>query len=163
MSMACADVRAATLSDAVAITAYGLRMDERPRVLEILGADRRGTPLSERRDGASRVIAWILRKGGGALDEQVWHVPALQIDVEGTVAGIRPHNCAATQVRGLVARYVIGTGARPLDHLFSAHPRDDLGVLIGEKGAHLYLVLMQIRGHAQERPAEAVLVSRIEI
>src|SRR5271155_933628 len=111
------------------MAACELRMDERPWVLEILGADRRGAPVSKRRDGASRIVAGILGESACTLYEQVRHIPALQIDVERAVAGIAPHDRAATQMRGLVGGDVEGAGAWPLDHLFCAHPLDDFGVL----------------------------------
>src|SRR5580704_4881761 len=124
MSIAFAGVRVATPSSAVAATACELRMDERPWVLEVLGADRRGAPESERRDGVGRVVAGVLWKRARALHEQVRHIPALQIDVDGAVARIGPHDGAATQMRGLVGGDVIWALAGNLHDLLCAHAGD---------------------------------------
>src|ERR1700749_615139 len=58
------------------------RMDERSRILEVLGPDRLRRPVGERRNGASRIVAGVLRKGARAHDEKVRYVPTLQIAVE---------------------------------------------------------------------------------
>src|SRR5262249_42011406 len=97
-SMACAGVSVATPSSAIAANARELRMDERPRVLEILGADRGGAPVGERRDGAGRVVAGVLWKRARALHEQVRHIPALQIPVDCAVARIGAHDGAAAHM-----------------------------------------------------------------
>src|ERR1700757_3991804 len=102
MLMARAGSSVATPMSALAMMARELCMDERPRVLEILGADRSGTPVGQRRDCAGRVVTDVLGKGTGALHEQVWHIPALQINVERAVAGGRSQDGAAAQMRGLV-------------------------------------------------------------
>src|SRR5215467_3151826 len=163
MSMARAGSSVATPMSALAMMTRELCMDERPRVLEILGADRRGTPVGQRRDCTGRVIAGVLGKGASALHEQVWHIPALQIDVERAVAGGRSHDGAAAPMRALVTGHVVGTLARLLPDLLCAHVLEDFGIAVGEIGVHLQLVLMEIHGHTHERPAEAILVSRIEV
>ena len=82
--------------------------DQRPRILEILRADRRGRPESERADRTGRIVAGILREGGRALDEQIRHVPALQISVERAVPWIVAHDGAAAEMRGLILGDVVG-------------------------------------------------------
>ncbi len=66
-------------------------------------------------------------------------------------------------MRGLVLRDVIGALANVLDHLLCAHVLDDLGELVGEVGAHLQFVVVEIHGQAHQRAAEAILVGRVEI
>src|SRR5271165_3278675 len=152
MSMARAGISVATPSSAVVATACKLRMDERPRVLEILRADRRSAPIRERCDGACRVVAGVLRKRARALHEQVRDVPTLQIPVDCAVARIGPHDGAAAQMRGLVGGDVVGALAG-----------DDFAIALVEIGVHLQLVLMEIHGDAKERTAEAIGVGRIEV
>src|ERR1700689_4780376 len=62
--------------------ANGSRMDKRSRVLEVLGPDRLGRPVGERRDRVGRIVAGVLRKGARAHDEKVGNVPTLQIAVD---------------------------------------------------------------------------------
>src|SRR5262245_14507295 len=139
-----------------------LRMYERPRILEILRADSGGRPECERGHGAGRVVAGILRKGACALYEDIRYIPALQIPVDHAVAGIGSHDGAAADVRRLILRYIVRSFARLLHNLSRAHSLDDLGVAVGEKLAHLELVLMEIVRQPDQRPAEAILVGRVE-
>src|SRR5665213_344811 len=62
-------------------------MDERARVLEVMRSDRRCRPVRQSRRGAGRVVTRILRKGAGTHDEQIRHVPALQIAIDGAGPG----------------------------------------------------------------------------
>src|SRR6185437_12235541 len=79
-----------------------LRMNERPRALEILTGDGVGGPISERADGAGRVVAVLLRKHRGAHDEEIVRVPRLQIAVDGARLRIGAHHRAAGVVRRLI-------------------------------------------------------------
>jgi hypothetical protein len=67
------------------------------------------------------LVAGVLREGGGALDEQVRHVPALQISVQGAVARIVAHDRAAAEMRCLIVGHVVGPFARLLDDLRGTH------------------------------------------
>src|SRR5271155_1836825 len=80
----------------------GSRMNESSRALEVLRPDRRRRPIGEGRNGASWIVAGVLRKGARAHDEEIGNVPALQIAVERAGRGVDPHDRAATQVRSLV-------------------------------------------------------------
>src|SRR5262249_23694632 len=63
----------------------------------------------------------------------------------------------------LILRYIVRSFARLLHNLSRAHSLDDLGVAVGEKLAHLELVLMEIVRQPDQRPAEAILVGRVEV
>src|SRR5262245_39428575 len=112
-----------------ASTADLLRMNERPRILKVLRANSGGGPESECAHRAGRVVAGVLREGGRALDEQVRHVPALQIFVQGTVARIVAHDSAATEMRRLIVGNVIWAFTRLLDDLRGAHLLQDSAYL----------------------------------
>src|SRR3984957_1247975 len=137
--------------------ARGSSMDERSRVLEVLSLDRLGRPVGERRNGASRIVAGVLRKGARAHDEKVGNVPALQIAVEGAGRGVGSHDRAAAQVRRLVLGNVVGRLAGFLYDLLCAHRLDDFGELVGEIRVLLDLVVVEVNGHPHQRPAEPVL------
>ena len=97
------------------------------------------------------------------MHEQVRHVPALQIAVEHAGLGIGAHDGAAVEMRGLVGRDVVGPlrgflsiVCAPIALTISAY----LSVMIGRR---LQLVVVEVDRHPHQRPAEAVLVGRIEI
>src|SRR5262245_10240089 len=108
-----------------------LSMDQRPRVFEILVADRRRRPERQRGDGGGRIVAGILRERAGAEHEQVRHVPALQITIERAGFGIAPHDRAAVDMRRLVHGDVVGTLSTFLVDDARAHCPDDLGIFVG--------------------------------
>src|SRR5579871_3398657 len=87
-----------------------LRMDERPRIFQVLGADGCSRPKSQRPDRTGRIVTGVLRKCSRALDKEIGHVPALQITVERAVAGIVAHDGAAAEMRRLVLSDIV----RPL-------------------------------------------------
>src|SRR3569832_1335589 len=93
-----------------------LCIDQRPRLLEILLADRLRRPEGERADRAGRVVAGILREGRRAHYEQVRHIPALEIAVERARLRVRAHDRAAIEMRGLVLGNVVRPLARLLLH-----------------------------------------------
>ena len=115
------------------------------------------------RNRAGRVVAGVLRKGARAHDEQVRHVPALQIAVERAGLRVRPHDRAAAQMRRLVLGDVVGPLAIFLLDLLRAHRLDDLGELVGQEAVLLELVVVEVDRHAHQRAAEAVLVGRVEV
>src|SRR3984957_1561340 len=102
----------ATTSDAIATAAIrganSSRMDEGSRVLEVLGPDRFGRPVGERRDRTGRIVAGVLRKGARTHDEKVGNVPALLVAVDRAGRGVGSHDRAAAQVRRLVLGNVVG-------------------------------------------------------
>src|SRR5579872_2792243 len=83
------------------------RIDQWPRTLEILRADLCHGPVSQSRNGAGGVVARILRKGARAHDEQIRHVPALQIAVERARLRIGAHDRASAQMCRLICRDVV--------------------------------------------------------
>src|SRR4051794_14309695 len=56
------------------------------RRLQILGPDGVGGMVGEGGHRAGRIVAGVLREGRGAQDEQVRHIPALQVSVAEAVA-----------------------------------------------------------------------------
>src|ERR1700756_1250573 len=74
------------------------RMHQRARVFEILRSDGGGGPVGEGADGAGRIVSGVLRKRACSYDEQIGHVPALQIAVQHAVAGIIAHDGAAAEM-----------------------------------------------------------------
>src|SRR4030088_2628434 len=75
-----------------------LRIDQRPRLLEILVSDGVRRPIGERANGERRVVAGVLRKRAGAEHEQIRDVPTLEIAVDRAGLGIRGHDRAAVQM-----------------------------------------------------------------
>src|SRR5690242_8245471 len=138
-------------------------MDQRSGLLQVLAADRLGRPVCQRGNRARGVISGILREGSCSLHKKIWDVPALQVSVERARCRIAPHYGAATEMGCLIFGYVIRTLAGLLYHLLRAHAREDFGIAICEKGAHLELVLVEIHGEADERPAKAIDIGWIEI
>src|SRR6202000_2106883 len=88
--------------------AADLGMNQRPRIFEILRANGRRRPMSERANRTGRIVAGILRESAGALDEQIGHVPALQIFVERAIPRIVTHDRAAAEMRGLIIGHIVG-------------------------------------------------------
>src|SRR5262249_54801466 len=78
------------------------RLNQRPRLLQILRLDRIQRLVGERAHGAGRVVAGVLREGARADDEEIGDVPALQVFVDDAGVGVRAHDGAAGVVRRLV-------------------------------------------------------------
>src|SRR5262249_29965566 len=140
-----------------------LSMDQRPRIFQILLTDGRRRPERERRDSVGRVVAGILWKRAGAEHEEVRYIPALQISIERAGLGIGAHDGAAVEMRRLVRGHVVGSFARFLIDDARAHCPYDLGIFVGHELGGLELVLVEVDGHAHERPTETIGVGRIEI
>src|SRR5689334_7193150 len=85
-----------------------LRMDERPRILEILLAYRLRRPVGEGGHRSRRVVSGVLWKRRSSHHEQVGHVPALKVTVQRAGPGIGAHHGTSAKVRRLVLRDVVG-------------------------------------------------------
>src|SRR5438270_14089328 len=84
------------------MTSSLLCLDQWPRILEILVLDRLGRRERERSNGAGRVVAGVLRKRRGAHDEEIGHVPMLEVAIDEAVLRRSADDCAAGLVGWLV-------------------------------------------------------------
>src|ERR1700722_7143621 len=139
------------------------RMDERARVLEIARPDRLRRPECKRRQSSRRIVARVLRKSARAHDEEVRHIPTLQVAIDGARLRIRPHDRTAAQMGRLIISDVVWSLAIFLHDLPRAHGLKDLRKLIGEEGVLLQLIVVKIHGNPHQRALETILVGRIKI
>src|SRR5581483_2676413 len=109
---------------------YRLRIDKSPRALQIFGSDRGGSPIGKSSDCKGRVVAGVLRKCAGAEDEQVRHVPALEVAIDDTGGGIATHHGSAVEMRRLIGRDVVRPFAVLHVELVRAHGLDDFRELV---------------------------------
>lgn len=63
----------------------------------------------------------------------------------------------------LIIGDVVGRPAILLVHLARTHGLEDLGEAVREKAVLLELVLVEVHGDPQQRPAEAILVGGVEV
>ncbi len=90
-------------------------------------------------------------------------VPCLQVAVDDAVAGIWPHDRPARVVRGLIRHDGEVLGPRTQLVLGRVHGLDDVLELREQITRHLMVVVGAVIGHAQQRPAERVLIDRIDV
>ena len=110
-----------------------------------------------------RVVAVLLREHRRAHHEQIVGVPGLQIAVHHARLRIGAHHRAAGVVGRLVRHDV--EVLRPRMHVVvrRVHRLDD-GLELGQQEArHLVVVVGEVVGQPQQRPAERILVGRVEV
>src|ERR1700712_768492 len=131
------DMPAATTTSTTSRISTGLRMDEWPRRLQVLRADRVRRPIGERGQRSGRVVAGVLREVARARHEQVWNVPALAESIDGAGSRVGSHHRAAAEMGRLVLRDVIGARAVFRMDLLRPHRPEDLGKLVRQEAVLL--------------------------
>src|ERR1700722_7868969 len=98
-------------------------MHERTWLLEILLGDRLGRPISQRAKRAGRVVAMLLWEYGGALNEQGFRVPGLQIAAHHAGLWVRTHHGSTGAMGGVIGhdgevlRTIVSLVMRRVHHL----------------------------------------------
>ena len=87
-------------------------LDQHPGIFDVSVLDGIRSPVGERANRSGRVVGSVMRKHIGADHEQIVAIPALQIFVERTVAGIAAHDGAARVVRALIRHHGPRIGTR---------------------------------------------------
>src|SRR5262249_10945392 len=141
-----------------------LRMYQRTGILEVLRDDRLGRPIGERADRTGGIVSRLLREGGRSHDEEVIRVPGLQIAIHDARLRIVAHDGAAGIVGRLVRHRVVIAPTQPRrTHHGWIHGARDLECDLHAIIRHFVVVLDEIIGHAEQRPAKLVFVGRVEV
>src|ERR1700736_257692 len=128
-------------------------LHERAGTLQVVVYDRVCRPIGERAHSIRGIIPGVLREGRGTHDEQIGHVPALQIAIERAGPGLDAHNGTAAGVRCLVHGDVVMTATRvllklPWSLLLHAPTQP-----VRQVCRHLEFVLVEIERYAHQLAA----------
>src|SRR5262245_18231042 len=140
------------------------RRHERALALEVFRRDGVCRPVGEPADETRWIVGGVLRKQRRAHDEKIVGVPGLAVAIDRAGLRIRAHHGAAGVVRRLVGHHVVIAPAH-IDVAFDRrlHRGRDAIEHRAHVLRHLVIVVAEIVAHADERPAERILVGRIEI